>query len=149
MISIGMIFQYNEDLSSGLIMLTDGEQRDFNIRNWVDTENSPKVGLKISYEENPAQIKIRAVTKEDEERALLNDEEQEEEEVDISKLYSTVDEYIEHYKKLGFKLASDSQTGSVRTVTFRIYTPEDYGEATVEQNGSQINVTQILNGKTI
>ena len=53
MVSIGMIFQFNSDEGSGLIMLSDGATKEFTTRDWTDESNAPAVGLKISSGKRP------------------------------------------------------------------------------------------------
>ena len=39
MVFIGMIFQFNSDQGTGLIMLSDGEKKEFSTDEWADEVN--------------------------------------------------------------------------------------------------------------
>ena len=45
-----MIFQFNADEGVGLIMLSDGQTKDFDTKDWVDETNEPSLGQEILYE---------------------------------------------------------------------------------------------------
>jgi len=154
MISIGMIFQYDETLGSGLVMLSGGEQKTFNRTNWVDNDNEPSIGQKISYEDLGYQVQIKVANEDDKISATADEEKpkevQEESGPDFSiKEFDTVDEYVDYYIDMGFKLVSDKQEDNLRTANLRVYTPTDYGEATIKQDSSKISVVQVINGKKI
>ena len=154
MVFTGMIFQFNSEEGRGLIMLSDGEQREFCTNDWIDTENMPAVGQKISYENGNNRIQIKVANEEDK-IVVSSDEEkksdpEEDNETDlIPPQFTKVEDYINYYKDMGFKLVKDSGDDELRTVTLRLYTVTDYGEATIKQDGSKISVTQVLNGKTV
>lgn len=154
MVNIGMIFQYDAELGSGLVMLSGGEQKTFNRTNWVDSDNEPTVGQKISYDDSSYLVQIKVANEED--KISANAVESEPEEVvkepsplEHIKELETVDAYIEYYVEMGFKLVKDSGGDSVRTANLRVYTPEDYGEATITYDGSKLSVVQVVNGKKI
>jgi hypothetical protein len=67
----------------------------------------------------------------------------------VIKELETVDAYIEYYVEMGFKLVKDSEDNNVRTANLRLYTPDDYGEATITQDGSKLSVVLVINGKKI
>ena len=149
MIYLGMIFQYDEATSTGLIMLNDGEQGKFSSFDWIDTENIPSVGQKISYENSNGRIKIRVATQEDKDRALLDEEKESDAVEDPTEHFTNIDEYIKYFTEIGYKIIKDAKDDQVRKLSLRLYTPTDFGEATIVENGSEISVTQILNGKLV
>jgi hypothetical protein len=65
MVSIGMIFQYDAELGSGLVMLSGGDQKTFNRTNWVDSDNEPSVGQKISYDDSGYSVQIKVANEDD------------------------------------------------------------------------------------
>lgn len=147
MIYIGMIFQYDSNTGIGRIMLSDGEQGEFSNNDWIDSENIPTIGQKISYDNSGSRIKIRVATEEDQAKALLN------EEVDITNTdkqeFTNMDDCISYFIDKGYKLLKDTTDEQSRTLSLRLYTPTDFGEATIVDSGSEITVTQILNGKPV
>lgn len=148
MISTGMIFQFNSDQGIGLIMLSDGETKEFGTHFWVDTENEPAVGQKISYEDSYGRIQIKVLREEVASVSSSDEDDSVKEEIDTDVVnFSNIDDCISYYTDSGFKLVSDNQEGETRTINLRLYTPTDYGEATIKKVGSEISVHQILNGK--
>lgn len=154
MIYIGMIFQYDGTQGKGLIMLTDGEKKEFTTDEWIDSENMPAVGQKISYKSSSSKVKIRVATQEDLDMSLLPEAEQKSDEEEIKSDFDgvepvTVDDFINYFTSLGYKLIKDLKDETSRSITLRMYTPADYGEATINLNGSEMSVVQTLNGKTV
>jgi len=151
MLYVGMIFQYDTTQKSGLLMLSDGEKKNFNITQWVDKENSPAVGQKISYREKKTHVEIQVATEADEAEAASPQEPESSAEEDAKEFvvaeYETVDEYINYYTSIGFKLVKDTKDGSDRIVTLRFYTPEDYGETIIKEDTSKISLKQTMNGQ--
>lgn len=154
MIKIGMIFQYDAELGAGLVMLSGGEQKTFNHTNWVDGDNEPAVGQKISYDDSSYFVQVKVANEED--KILANSVEDKAKEVEsepspltIIKELETVDAYIEYYVAMKFKLVKDNEDDGVRTVNLRLYTPDDYGEVTITQDGVTLHVVQVINGKKI
>jgi hypothetical protein len=143
----GMIFQYDSSTERGLLMLSNGETKEFGTYNWVDEKNSPAVGQKIAYDNN----RVKVATKEDEDAALLKKDEviDTQEDTQTEEAFNSVDDYIEHYINKEYKLARDSVVDGVRTVSLRMYTSEEYGEVSIKQYGSNIDVTRTLNGKSV
>lgn len=198
MVLSGMIFQFDDEQGTGLIMLSDGETKEFTARDWVDESYTPEVGLKISYDDSEYFKKIKRFS---EEESISNDtkthkgsenfrsiKEYEnhystENYVTISSTndklsmqkYSTegihnisvklnegvaqviqdldplvsVDDHIEYFKEIGFKLASDSVNGEAREVSLRSYSMDDYGEVSIKQRDSKLSVTVMMNGKKV
>ena len=156
----GMIYQYDQESGNGLVMIGDGESKEFSKSEWMETETEPSVGQRISYELVNSQIQIKLATQESEDKAkkykesLQDDQKQEElpkETPKCSISFESIDKCIEHYTNLGFKLAKDSQSGLTRTLSFRYYSSAtgDFGEALIKQTGDIIHVTQTLNGQTV
>ncbi|MFT5661266.1 MAG: hypothetical protein ACI9TV_001912 [Sulfurimonas sp.] len=200
MVSIGMIFQFNSDEESGLIMLSNGETKEFGARDWVDESNAPAVGLKISYEDNGYLRKIK-VPSEEEINNISSNTNQNEDPTSFTSLkeyenhylnkkfvtvgktkdtlkmqkysiegeYSvsisfkgdkpeltqdlhpltSIDDHIQYFKDMGYKLASDSGNGEERKVSLRTYSMDDYGEVSISYPNSKINVTVMMNGKKV
>ncbi|MEN8303619.1 MAG: hypothetical protein ABFQ64_06090 [Campylobacterota bacterium] len=150
MIFIGMIYQYDSEQGTGLLMLTDGEKREFSINDWVDSANQPGMGQKISYEMDANRVKIKVATEEDIERASAQQEEVVEEEIVSSegmKQFSSLDESLEYFNGMGFKQIKDIPSENSRVLTLRKYTPSEYGEAIITERDSKITVELTLNGK--
>ncbi len=141
MVFIGMIFQYDSTQGTGLIMLSDGEKKEFSSSDWTDTVNSPNVGQKVSYENDDNRILIKLASQDDIDKALKKDEDSKEE--------KSLDDYLNYYVDMGFKLVKDEQSDSSRIVTLRSFTVEEYSEAIIKQTGSKVTVAQTLNGKPL
>lgn len=150
MIYTGMIYQYDSEQGNGLIMLSDGEKKEFSVNEWVDTENEPEIAQKIAYETDGNSIRIRVATEEDIKRAEEDAQkediaEEESASSENSEQFNSVDECIEHFTAMGFK--------QVRTksddITLRSYVMGDFAEVLIKQNGSKISVSQTLNGQPV
>lgn len=153
MIYIGMIYQYYSSNAAGLIMLSDGEKKEFTDQEWVDTQHQPALGQKISYEINGDTIRIKVATQEDITRAESEkeniDTETKEQTQESSHNFSSVDEAVEHYTGMGFKLVKDIQESGTRTVALRSYVMGDFAEVTIKESGSKFDIEQTLNGKSV
>lgn len=151
MISIGMIFQLDMSSAGGMIMFTDGQTQEFSLENWVDTQNEPKVGQKISYIVKAGHIKIQVTTKEDE---LLAKEPQQEsvQEIPQSSDIQSIgdfDAHLVHFISEGFKLVKQMGEIGSRNATLRLYTSTDYGEVNLREEGTEVAVAQSMNGKVL
>ncbi len=62
---------------------------------------------------------------------------------------TTVDEYINHFTDMGFKVLKDTENDGTRTLMLRKYVMDEHGEVIIKYSGSKISVTQTLNGKKI
>lgn len=144
MVHIGMIFQYDSTQEMGLVMITGGEKREFALHNWVDVQNQPEVGQKVTYDESSHPVKIK-VANEDDKIIVPCDDEKDNTKVEE---FSDIDEAVKYFTDMGFKTLKEIKDDESRTVTLRLYTPTDYGEVTIKQSGSEISVKQIINGKT-
>jgi hypothetical protein len=143
MVLSGMIFQFDSDQGIGLIMLSDGETKEFSTREWVDASHLPKVGLKISYDTSEHFKKIKCFS---EEESISNDVKTNENSTDP---LVSVDDHIAYYKERGFKLASDSIKDDVRVVSLRSYSMDDYGEVSIKYSDSKLDITVMMNGKKV
>ena len=142
MILIGMIFQLDKSNARGMIMFTDGQTREFSLENWVDTQNEPKVGQKISYVDKAGHIEIQVAAQEDE---LLAKEAQKESAQNIRDFDARLARFVSE----GFKLVK--QTGEIgsRNAILRLYTSTDYGEVNLREEGAEVAVAQSMNGKVL
>ncbi len=128
----GMIFQFNSDDGKGLIMLTDGQTKEFTVSQWADENNMPSVGLKISYDEDAQGAKVKKY------------DESKEQPVSPS---TSIEEYIEHFKGEGYNLVKDLQEGNTRTVTFRKFSVTEHSEVVIKSVNNEISITRTINGK--
>jgi len=131
----GMIFQFNSDDGRGLIMLSDGETKEFSINQWIDTNKSPTVGLKIFYDMKTNKVSSEMHKEETEEANALS--------------FGNVEEYIEHFKEDGFNLVKDFEDEEVRTITFRKYAIDEPLEIIIRVKKGEITVTYMVNGKKV
>ena len=152
MIFIGMIYQYDSEEGTGLLMLSDGEKKEFNISQWVDSINEPKIAQKISYEIVANRAEIKAASEEDIARASVQKEEEEspKEETassDSMKQFANLDDCLEYFRQREFKLVKDTPSDESRVLTLRKYTPTEYGEAIITERESKLSIELSLNGK--
>lgn len=63
--------------------------------------------------------------------------------------FSSIDEYINHFTDMGFKLVKDTENYGSRTLTLRRYSDGEPSEVIIKQIGSKINVMQTVNGKIV
>jgi len=148
MVYVGMIFQLDAEQGSGLIMFADGDKRAFGADDWVDSQNSPSIGAKVSYENSAKRVMIKAADAEDQ-ITTAPVEVSEEEEGSAQNALGSVDEYISHYTGMGFKLVKDMQEGISRTLAFRKLEMGEPVEVIIKQTGSKIDVTKTVNGKVV
>lgn len=138
MILTGMIFQYNVEQGIGLLMLSDGTQKEFNQKEWTDTANAPAVGQKIAYISNASKIEIRVATQEDISAPLLQKEDT-----------LSVESQLKHFIALGFKLVKESTASDTRTLILRSFANYESEEVVITQKGTKVSVMQSINGKPI
>lgn len=62
---------------------------------------------------------------------------------------TTVEEYINHFTEMGFKILKDTENYGARTLMLRRYVMDEHSEVTIKHVGSKITVTQTVNGKSI
>lgn len=146
MIFIGMIFQYNSEQGTGLIMLSDGGQKEFSQTQWADSINSPAVGQKIAYETDVTSVKVRVASQDDISRASAKPKE---ESSSDNKNETSVDEYLKHFTDLGFKLVKDTNSDAVRTLILRSFATGESQELIITQTASSTTVVEKINGKIV
>jgi len=118
MIFRGMIFQYNSEEGTGLIMLSDGEQKEFSTNEWIDASNVPRVGLEVSYESSDNLIKIKMLN-EAEKRKILLDEKRSKEE-DITR-FRSMQEFQSYFSNKGFEAVKNRQEDADDKLTMEKY----------------------------
>ena len=63
--------------------------------------------------------------------------------------FTNLDDYLQHYISMGFKLVKDDESDKSRTLTLRSYVMGEYSEAIITQRGSEINVRKTVDGKVV
>lgn len=63
--------------------------------------------------------------------------------------FTSVDEYINYFTDMGFKLVKDTENYGLRTLSLRRYADGEPSEVIIKEVGSKINVTQTVNGKPV
>lgn len=153
MVFIGIIYQFDTIQGAGLIMLTDGEKKEFTTDEWIDGVNTPAVGQKISYEIDGYRVHIKVASEADEvkiaSQAKTSGRKDETSTDAALEKFTGVDEYIHYFSDMGFKRVKDEDSGRERTLTFRRYADGEASEVVIRQSGSKISVTQTVNGKQI
>ena len=134
MVSIGMIFQFNNDEGTGLIMLTNGDTKEFATRDWVDESNDPAVGLKISYEDNGYLRKIKVPSEEEINNISSNVNQNED-----PTSFTSLEEYENHYLNKDFVTVGKTKD----TLKMQKYSTE--GEYSVSINLKDTNLELIEN----
>lgn len=146
----GIISKYNVETKSGTLVLSDGEIKEFTRDNWVDTEWEPAMGQQILYKSDQQGIQIRTITKEEIETLKSNStKEKTSQEPSSKNRFSSVEESIEHYVNLGFKLATDREDQGKRILSLRFYDQGEFGEALITVDGEKITIQETRNGKPI
>ncbi|HIP53938.1 MAG TPA: hypothetical protein EYH11_00500 [Sulfurimonas autotrophica] len=140
---MGVIFQFNSDDGKGLIMLSDGETKEFSRSQWVDKTRDPAIGLKIFYDSKTNKVSSQ---REDQETDTIKSEEENTQ--DVLSLNS-VDEYITHFKEDGFNLVKDFEDDEERRIIFRKYTVEEPLEVIITRKNDQISLVYMVNGKKV
>jgi len=135
MIFTGMIYQYDAEQGFGLIMLADAQTKEFSLSQWSDSDCFPEVGLKIVYESDGTEVKIRVHSEED-----VNTTE----EKNIS-----LEENMESLISLGFKLVKEMKEGEMKTVLLRSFAQGESEEVVITQKGSITTLLKTINGKRV
>ena len=135
---IGMIFQYSQENSSGLIMLSDGKQKIFTNDEWIDSSNEASIGQKIAYIVDGDTVKIKVADSEDIQRSLSS-------EVDEK----SVGDHLKHFTSIGFKLIKEVQNDGARTLLLRSFANGESEEVIIEESATKISIVQTINGKEI
>jgi len=202
MVSTGMIFQFNSEQGTGLVMLSNGETKEFSLSEWIDASTEPAIGLKVSYENSDNLVKIKVLG---EEENIINEKKKEKNEVSFGSLQecqtyfsnkgfevikstedtleteltmgkfsdssvecisislknskveliettmelTSVDEYINYFKDIGYKLAKDVDNGKVRSASLRRFLENGHAEMIITSSDSNITVKTMVNGKEV
>ena len=205
MIMIGMIFQFNADEGVGLIMLSDGQTKDFDTKDWVDETNEPSLGQEILYEMTDGVIKVKIPSPEEKNElkptkkaskeqvqsfasieefkshfevkgfdVIKTTDEATENELSMGKFtdegvqrvcissvgesyeltrdliaLSNVDEHIEYFNSVGYKLINDFDADGVRMTLFRMYVMDKHSEIKMKSKDGEIVVVKTINGKEV
>ena len=105
MVSIGMIFQFNSVEGTGLIMLSDGEKKEFSTNEWVDESNMPSIGLEILYDSSDNIIKIKVPSEEEKDEIRPNKKTKKEEEISS---FASIEEFQSYYSNKGFDVINNT-----------------------------------------
>lgn len=149
MAAIGMIFQLDTEDDSGQIMFAQGEKRSFVMDEWVDSENMPGIGQKVSFDYHDSKAQIKLAGEEAQITQAPNKPKQSPSKDETSSVawLDSIDDYIDYFKDLGFNKAKDIENGSERNLSFRKLENGDPVEVVVTQIGSDITVVKTVNGK--
>lgn len=147
MIFIGMIYQYDSNKDTGLIMLSDGQNKEFTLKEWEDVENRPTVGQKIAYEDSGDGFKVRVATQEDIENIQVEEEKESSNESVSENI--TIEEHLNKFTSIGFKLVKETSNDNTRTLLLRSFATGESEEIIITQIGAEVTITQTLNGKPI
>ncbi len=109
MVFTGMIFQFDSTQGTGLIMLSDGEKKEFSTNEWADESTMPAVGLKISYEINGPLVKIKTASEIKIQKKVPNEPTSKEEEVTS---FTSIEEFQSHFSDKGFDVIKNTDEGS-------------------------------------
>lgn len=63
--------------------------------------------------------------------------------------FTSLDEYINHFTDMGFKLVRDAENNGSRTLSLRRYVMDQHAEIIIKHSDSKISVTQTVNGKPV
>ncbi len=167
MVFIGMIFQFNSDQGIGLIMLSDGEKKEFSTNDWIDENNTPSVGLEILYDNSDNIVKIRVPSEVEKNELKLKKQTKEEavtshgsaqelqtdssdKDYDVSEgTDGSVDDHIQRFKESGYRLINDTDDSGIRKATLRRYVMDEHSEIIITCSDDKVSVTKIINGKKV
>jgi hypothetical protein len=136
MVFIGMIFQFNSDQGTGLIMLSDGEKKEFSTDEWVDESNLPKVGLQILYEISDNQVKIKVPSEEEKDRLRPGKKRKEEELTS----FTSIEEFQSHYAKKGFDVIKNTDETLDDRLTMGRYSDEGVQSVSINFEGAKAEI---------
>lgn len=136
-----MIYQFDSTQGSGLIMLSDGEKREFSSNDWVDASNMPAVGLKVSYESSDGLIKIKVASEEDKKKALSDEKHKSSKEEDITS-FTSIQEYQTYFSNKGFDLIKNSQEHADDELTMGRFDDESVETVSITFKNSQPQLTE-------
>lgn len=129
MVSTGMIFQFDSVQGRGLIMLSDGEKKEFSTDDWADESNMPSVGLKISYESNGPLVKIKTASEIEIKKKVPNEPTSKEE---VVTGFSSIEAFQNHFSDKGFDIIKNRKETAGNELTMGKFT--DAGLQTVSMD---------------
>lgn len=144
MIFKGTILKYDKAEATGILMLSNGKQQKFTNDDWIETNNTPTINQKVSYENEQSPMGIKSII-----QAPISQPSKKKEKEDSPKEFTNLDECLEYFTKKNYKVIRDMQDNDTRTLILRYFSEDSHGEATVKQIGDKISVTQTLNGKKV
>ena len=139
MVFTGMIFQFNSDEGTGLIMLSDGETKEFSTDDWVDESNVPAVGLKISYESSDDLIKIKVPSVEDKNKSLPNEKTSKED--DIAS-FTSIEEFQSYFSDKGFDVIKNTDESRDDELTMGKFSDEGVQSVSISFKDSKPELTK-------
>lgn len=134
-----MIFQFNSDEGTGLIMLSDGETKEFSTDDWVDESNAPAVGLKISYENNDDLIKVKVLNEENKNKPLPNEKTSKEK--DIAN-FTSIEEFESSFSDKGFDVIQNTDESIDDELTMGKFTDEGVQSVSISFKNAKPELTK-------
>lgn len=61
----------------------------------------------------------------------------------------SLEDYLNHFTSIGFKLVKDEQTDISRILSLRSYSMDEFSEVIIQQRDTNLSVVQTVNGKQI
>lgn len=139
MVFIGMIFQFNSDQGTGLIMLSDGEKKEFSTDEWADEVNMPSVGLQILYDISDSGIKIKVPSEEEKNKLRPGKKIKKEEEVTS---FTSTEEFQSYYSKKGFDVIKGSDEVIDDRLSMGKLSDEGVQSVSIRFEGSKAELTK-------
>lgn len=134
----GMIFQFNSEQGTGLIMFSDGEQKEFSTDEWVDESNMPSVGLKILYEDSDDLIKIKVLSEEDIKKISSAKKPKEEELTN----FSSLEEFQTYFSDKGFDIIKNTDEPTDKQLTMGRLSDEGVQSVSISFVNSKSELTK-------
>lgn len=138
MVSIGMIFQFNRDEGTGLIMLSDGAQKEFSVNEWTDGSTTPSVGLQIVYEISDNTVKIKVPS--EEEKNELQPARKSKQEKELTE-FSSLEEFENYFSKKGFDVMNTNKSSDSELNMLK-YTDEGVQSVSIQFNNAKSELTK-------
>ena len=139
MVFTGMIFQFNSDEGTGLIMLSDGETKKFSTDDWVDGSSMPAVGLKISYESSDGRTKIKVPSVEDNNKILPKEKTSKEEDITS---FASIEEFQSYFTDKSFDVIVNTDESIDDELTMGKYSDKGVLIVSISFKGSQPGFTK-------
>lgn len=134
-----MIYQFNSDEGTGLIMLSDGETKEFSAVDWVDESNVPAVGLKISYENSDDLIKIKVPSVEEKNPTLPNEKTSKEED---SAGFTSIEEFQSYFTDKGFDVIKNTDDTADDELTMGKFSEEGVQSVSISFKDAKQELTE-------